>query len=276
MGSITLSDHLGGCYNAYPKLLLVIPNEIPVLVDTPNNQEICLGESGTIAFEIMDQDNDSLHFNITVSNESIIDYQNLIINQDENTYTLSFFANMPGSSSVTVVANDGYGGSVGFSFTIEVNNLPDSVIMQIDGDLIANESNAIYQWLDCNNNHAPIPGESEQIFTPTNSGSYAAGITNSFGCTTISDCISIIITEVKNQSGIETILISPYPTINELVINTSSHIDKIEVYTLLGHKLMTKTELDGNMLDISSLSVGTYIIKITKDQHVVTSRFVKN
>lgn len=55
-------------------------------------------------------------------------------------------------------------------------------------DLTSNETDAIYQWIDCNRDMLPIGGAIDQIFTPEEGGSYAV-IVNDGGCIDTSDCI---------------------------------------------------------------------------------------
>jgi len=51
----------------------------------------------------------------------------------------------------------------------------------------ANEASATYQWVDCNDSYAAIPGETNQSFSPILSGSYAVIVTKGF-CSDTSDC----------------------------------------------------------------------------------------
>ncbi len=61
-------------------------------------------------------------------------------------------------------------------------------ISQIGNTLISNDTNATYQWFDCNNNTI-IPGDTNQTFTITSSGNYAV-ILNIGDCSDTSTCIS--------------------------------------------------------------------------------------
>lgn len=55
-------------------------------------------------------------------------------------------------------------------------------------DLTSNESDAIYQWIDCNRDMLPIGGATDQVFLPEEGGSYAV-IVNDGGCIDTSACI---------------------------------------------------------------------------------------
>jgi len=56
--------------------------------------------------------------------------------------------------------------------------------------LTSDQSAATYQWIDCDNNNAPISGETNQSYTPTVTGNYAVEVTVN-GCTSVSECVLV-------------------------------------------------------------------------------------
>lgn len=52
-----------------------------------------------------------------------------------------------------------------------------------------------YQWIDCDNNNAPVAGETSQDFTATTSGNYAVIITDG-QCVDTSDCVNLEVCNV--------------------------------------------------------------------------------
>jgi len=66
--------------------------------------------------------------------------------------------------------------------------------------------------------------------------------------------------------------IFPNPVSNILTINSTKLIDKIEVYTTLGKKVITKNE---TIIDFSNYPTGIYILKIISNNMVVTRRILK-
>ena len=63
-----------------------------------------------------------------------------------------------------------------------------SALLQYNGSsLSADQDNANYQWLDCNNGNLPLEGETNQVFIPSTSGSYSLNVSNS-DCNLTSDC----------------------------------------------------------------------------------------
>jgi hypothetical protein len=74
------------------------------------------------------------------------------------------------TTTYTVTGTDANGCSNTAQITITVTSLPDVTVTNASGTLTANQAGATYQWIDCNNNNAPIAGATSQSFTPTTSG----------------------------------------------------------------------------------------------------------
>ena len=68
-------------------------------------------------------------------------------------------------------------------------------VTQTDVTLTADQNNATYQWIDCDNNNSPISGETNQSYTPTVTGNYAVEVTVN-GCTSVSECVLVDFTGV--------------------------------------------------------------------------------
>ena len=77
----------------------------------------------------------------------------------------------------------------------EFNLAPINSISQTDVTLTADQNNATYQWIDCDNNNSPISGETNQSYTPTVTGNYAVEVTVN-GCTSVSECVLVDFTGV--------------------------------------------------------------------------------
>ena len=94
-----------------------------------------------------------------------------------------------------------YDAQTGFSqnCTVPVNNDVD----QLGMELTAQQSDASYQWLDCDNNNSPIFGANGQSYTTTSTGNYAVEVTllHCSGVTVgVSACIHIdCLSEIDND-----------------------------------------------------------------------------
>ena len=100
---------------------------------------------------------------------------------DGNTYTAS--NNM---ATYTLQNSAGCDSIVTLDLTI---NSVNSATTTIDFTITANSQGATYQWIDCDNNNAPIAGETGQSFTATANGNYAVIVTEN-GCSDTSTCTS--------------------------------------------------------------------------------------
>lgn len=154
----------------------------------------------------------------------------------------------------------------------------DAGVTATEFTLTANNAAASYQWVDCENNFAPIPDATNQTFEPDVTGLYAL-IINDGLCTDTSECYFI------DKSGIvmlenETFAIYPNPAQNELQLFSSSTQNQVvEIYLynitnqLLSQYLITSFPYT---LNISELKSGIYILGIHYDGNMQYDRFIKD
>lgn len=140
----------------------------------------------------------------------------------------------------------------------------DNSVTVTGNTITANLSGGTYQWVDCNNNNAPIAGETAQSFTPTVSGSYAVEITDN-GCTKTSACSMI---DVVGIGSIETEVFSVYPNPNNgaFTITSTNSLENasVEVYSLLGVKVYQDVNATGTTItiDMKEQNNGVYFVKV--------------
>ncbi|WP_343328629.1 T9SS type A sorting domain-containing protein [Polaribacter staleyi] len=67
---------------------------------------------------------------------------------------------------------------------------------------------------------------------------------------------------------------SPNPASNVLTISSKETLNKVEMFNLLGKKVLTTTNT--NTIDVSSLSKSVYLVKLSSDKGVSTKKLVKN
>jgi len=103
---------------------------------------------------------------------------------------------------------------------VSVNNLTPT--------LTANLSNATYQWLDCNNNYAQIPGETSQSFTATSNGNYAVEVTKN-NCVDTSACEVVNNVAILENSFIHIPKLFPNPTNGKLTLVLDNIYDDITI-----------------------------------------------
>ena len=174
---------------------------------------------------------------------------------------------------------------------IEVDN---SVTQQAN-TLMANATGATYQWIDCNNGNTPIPGATNQSFTPTQNGSYAVIVTEN-GCTDTSSCYTISTIGMGGVEAFSGIKIYPNPANDKLVIDLGnkselcqngassdfkSHSDgqpRIELINSNGQIVLEKQigNLQKLEFDISHLPAGEYFVRmVVEGEQIFVEKVVK-
>lgn len=121
---------------------------------------------------------------------------------------------------------------------------------------------ASYQWLNCNNNYAPINGATSSSFTPTSNGNYALQITRN-GCTDTSACYTVSAVGLDELQPGNTIRAYPNPTRGELSIELRQAGDYIlQVTDLSGKLVVSPLRFSRDIrLDLKSLEAGTYLVE---------------
>ena len=72
--------------------------------------------------------------------------------------------------------------------------------------------------------------------------------------------------------------VSIYPNPANSILNISSNIDitELQVYNLLGKQVLSRSNLKNNKIDVSSLSKGVYMLKITNGKSVASKKLIIN
>jgi hypothetical protein len=108
-----------------------------------------------------------------------------------------------GYYAVELTFTDCFGTQVDTSSCVYVDCISgiDNDVTQTGATLTADMNNAAYQWLDCDNNYAIIPGATNQSYTATTVGHYAVKITYSNLCEAIevdtSSCHLVAIADIN-------------------------------------------------------------------------------
>ncbi len=191
---------------------------------------------------------------------------------DGNTYTIS-----NNTATEIVATTTGCDSTVYLNLTI--NATPEPVIL-LNGETFTagNPDASSYQWLDCDNNFAPIAGANGQFFSPGSSGNYAVEITQN-GCLAISDCKNLSITNVV-ETNVETELQAfPNPTMGDFSVDFGvvHHDLEATLFDLHG-KLLRRISLSQAQLIRMSITEpkGVYLLKIKSEEQSALIRLVKN
>ncbi len=149
-------------------------------------------------------------------------------------------------------------------------------------DTLSVESGATsYQWLDCNNDNAPINGATAESFVPSTSGTFAVTITSAIGCVDTLPCVNLFLTDI-DQLRAEDFQLSPNPAKEQLRISIppslrNSSLD-ILILDMSGRVMMRERDIysEGEAkFDTRALASGIYMLQVRDEDESVLKRFVK-
>ncbi len=158
---------------------------------------------------------------------------------------------------------------------VTVNTINTSV-SQNTHVLIAQESGATYQWLDCNNANAPIVGETQQSLIATTNGSYAVAISK-VGCTDTSICYTVNTLRVDEVLGKKlSVYPNPAKDIFTVDLGQSYTLIKVAVTTITGKQLSVYTQNNSSEIQIpaNQLAAGMYMLEIEADGKKSISKII--
>jgi hypothetical protein len=138
------------------------------------------------------------------------------------------------------------------------------VSVTVMGDILfANATNAIFQWLDCENDFAVIPGETEATFAPGEDGTYAVEVTQN-SCTDTSACIAMINVGIYDNNSLSHVYIYPNPNDGKVSIYLGSLEDvTINIYDMTGRLIYSKDDIKTKVFRyILHEAPGIYIIEV--------------
>ncbi len=184
---------------------------------------------------------------------------------DPGIYTFSFTSAFGCDSVVTL--------------TILYQTPPVLSVTSSGGTLAVTGGQGMYQWINCANNEF-IPGATGSTFSPSQSGSYAVS-TSENGCTSISSCVSVIISSTDDLPDTESWLLSPNPTSGAAVIRWSEATraeSRLEVTDASGRLIYSQkipAGSDQTEFDLSGYPSGVFNVRIISGTGVISKKLVK-
>ncbi|MBK9638078.1 MAG: T9SS type A sorting domain-containing protein, partial [Bacteroidetes bacterium] len=134
--------------------------------------------------------------------------------------------------------------------------------------MVATQVSATYQWLDCNNNYAPIFGANAKQFIPTTPGSYALSVTKN-GCNDTSACYTITTIGLNDLVSNEDVRIYPVPANQKINIELATEGDySASIFDLTGRQMLSDNYSFRRLVSIpvSTLESGAYLVGIRKNE----------
>ncbi|MGB0914468.1 MAG: choice-of-anchor V domain-containing protein [Crocinitomicaceae bacterium] len=146
-------------------------------------------------------------------------------------------------------------------------------ISLVGNSLIATQSAALYQWIDCDNGNADVVGATSQSFVPTSTGNYAVVVTIG-SCSVTSGCMFIDPFVGVDEVDPNELFIYPVPVKDVLHIDGYNDLEDVETVSILTFdgRLVQGLETEMNSFDVSKLSEGVYLLVIKRSgskQHIL-------
>jgi len=188
--------------------------------------------------------------------------------------------NNSGTYFVTVTDNNGCSNSTNIDVNILLNPIP---FITQNGDTLFSSSALSYQWLF---NGQPINGANSQSYVVSQSGLYSVLVTNSTGCTNISNSIYITHSNVYSNILSDIIFtVKPIPFVDYVNISyylPSNEYVELGIYNILGEKIFSiveKYQVSGNYnyyIDCSKFSSGVYLVKFSSSKIEKRVKIIKH
>lgn len=157
-------------------------------------------------------------------------------------------------------------------------NTVDVGIIEAVPVLTATATNAEYQWLDCNQDMAPIFNEIHHSFTAP-FGSFAVEVTQN-GCVDTSNCVQVLSVGVANVEQDPQLQIFPNPTDGTFQLRFTAPLEStvnMEIHDLQGRMLMRQqwpALSEPKTIDAGHFTSGYYLLSVTVNGHRTVSRLV--
>ena len=144
--------------------------------------------------------------------------------------------------------------------------------------LTANETGALYQWLDCDNSYSVINGETSQSFTATQNGNYAVQV-NLNNCIDTSACYAVTTVGILENTFSNDITVYPNPTDGSLKIDLGETLSEfiVCIIDINGKLIQQSTYKNTKMIELNlNVQPGIYLLTIDSGNRKASIRLIKN
>ena len=135
------------------------------------------------------------------------------------------------------------------------------------GEMIANQSGATYQWLDCDNGFNQIPNEINQHFVPASNGNYAVEVMNG-SCVDTSICHNISNVGFLEPERNFSFNIYPNPTASEfeIILSDQSNVE-VRIYSSNSKLIYQRNFTFSEYLSLECpYPIGLYFIEVINEK----------
>ncbi|WP_281233931.1 T9SS type A sorting domain-containing protein [Flavobacterium gelatinilyticum] len=182
-----------------------------------------------------------------------------------------------GKTTVTWTVKDGSNNTAIATQIVTVNGL-NAGITYTAGKLSAAETGGTYKWLTCKDGESTvIPNETNAVFTPKTSGSYAVEVTKN-GCTVTSTCFEVTTLGTKDFDLQNALKVYPNPVNDFITIETNASAGiNLNIYDVTSHNVLSKEiKTTSAKLNISHLPKGVYMFQFSNETGNSVRKVIKN
>lgn len=165
------------------------------------------------------------------------------------------------NSTATYVLTGSLGCDSIVTLDLTINTVDVSLTIS-DPSITANATDATFKWLDCDNDFAIIPGETDATFNPSSNGSYAVEVTQG-GCVDTSACTEIkTVGLVSSDFGVQ-FRFYPNPSDGKVYIEPGNAKNiSITVNNVFGQLILEQKSISGNTHILLNQLPGIYFMTV--------------
>jgi hypothetical protein len=118
--------------------------------------------------------------------------------------------------------------------------------------LIANATEAYYQWLDCDNDYTEIPGENSQSYTATSNGNFSVEVMQN-NCVDTSACYMVTNVSFPEYWLNNRIKVYPNPASGIVIIDMNKIYEdvQVKVYNVQGRQILHRDYFSAERIEIN-------------------------
>ncbi len=152
-----------------------------------------------------------------------------------------------------------------------------STLEALGQSVLITQTNATYQWLNCDSNLAIIPNETSNIFTSNTYGNFAVEITYS-GCVDTSECITINTVGISDYQNHNHVTLVPNPTSGLIHINLGKmYPAELLVYNALGQLVYSENQISEAFYSFElNAPNGIYYVKVINENMQKQFKVIKH
>lgn len=189
----------------------------------------------------------------------------IIIESTPNNGAIKVIWGTTGQATITLVPYSGIGAAgSAVSIPVEVNSYPAIPVITQQGDTLSTASGLSYQWYQ---DGQVISGATENTYIISQTGNYSVQVTNTGGCSVISDAVYAEHTVIQPNSITENnigIKLYPNPS-NGIIVLEGATLSNISIYNSMGQlcNWLSVEQLGAKTTINHALPKGVYYLKAT-------------